>query len=52
VDEFVHPKTGQRSQCYRIVYRDMAKVLTQEEANSIHSQIEKQAALQLGVKIR
>ena len=29
VDEFQHPKTGQRSQCYRIVYRDMGKVLTQ-----------------------
>ena len=51
-DEFRHPKTGLDSQCYRIVYRDMAKTLTQEEANTIHSAIEAAAVEKLGVTIR
>ena len=51
-DEFRHPKTGLDSQCYRIVYRDMAKTLTQEDANKIHSAIEAAAVKKLGVTIR
>ena len=52
IDEFHHPKTGRDSQCYRIVYRDMTKTLTQEEANIIHSDIESAAVEKLGVIIR
>ena len=52
IDEFRHPKTGLESQCYRIVYRDMTKTLTQEEANNIHNGIESAAVEKLGVTIR
>ncbi|CAG5129807.1 unnamed protein product [Candidula unifasciata] len=52
IDEFVHPKTGRGSHCYRLVYRHMEKALTQEEVNSIHQQIEASAAEQLDVQIR
>uniref|UniRef100_A0A0B7A5R8 Phenylalanine--tRNA ligase, mitochondrial n=1 Tax=Arion vulgaris TaxID=1028688 RepID=A0A0B7A5R8_9EUPU len=51
-DEFVHPKTGQSSHCYRIIYRHMEKTLTQAEVNQVHQQIETSATDQLGVKIR
>lgn len=52
VDEFLNPKTGRSSHCYRLVYRHMEKTFTQEEVNSIHRQIESRAAEQLGVEIR
>lgn len=52
VDTFTHPKKQQTSHCYRIVYRHMEKTLTQEEANVIHREIEKAAALKLNVSIR
>jgi len=52
VDEFTHPKKGLSSQSYRIVYRDMSKTLTQEEANVVHKSIEAAASESLGVTIR
>ena len=52
VDEFVHPKRGTTSHCYRIVYRHMDKVFTQEEVNVIHRAIEHAATERLGVEIR
>jgi len=52
IDEFRHPKSGLESQCYRIVYRDMTRTLTQDEANVLHSAIEKTAVEKLGVSIR
>jgi len=52
VDQFNHPKKGLTSQTYRIVYRDMNKTLTQEEANAVHLAIEKAATDSLGVAIR
>jgi len=51
-DDFLHPKTNRRSHCYRIVYRHMDRVLTQEEVNSIHKQIEAKAVLSLGITLR
>ncbi|XP_046375480.1 phenylalanine--tRNA ligase, mitochondrial-like isoform X2 [Haliotis rufescens] len=52
VDEFLHPKKQRQSHCYRIIYRHMEKTLTQEEVNVIHSKIEREAVLLLGVEIR
>ncbi|KAJ8668886.1 hypothetical protein QAD02_000145 [Eretmocerus hayati] len=52
IDDFIHPKTKKTSHCYRIVYRHMERVLTQEEVSEIHKKIEKAAAEQLNVDIR
>lgn len=52
VDQFQHPKTGNVSHCYRIIYRHLERTLSQEEVNKIHKQIETNAAHILGVKIR
>jgi len=52
VDEFYNKKKGLTSHCYRIVYRHMSKVLTNDEVNVMHKEIEKAATDKLGVKIR
>ncbi|KAJ9589668.1 hypothetical protein L9F63_017112 [Diploptera punctata] len=52
VDNFTHPKTQRTSHCYRIVYRHMEKTLTQQEVNTVHKQIEKEAAHKLNISIR
>lgn len=51
-DEFTHPKTQRKSQCYRITYRHMERTLTQLEVNEIHAEIEKAASNNLLVEIR
>ncbi|KAJ0022604.1 hypothetical protein NQD34_014738 [Periophthalmus magnuspinnatus] len=52
VDQFTHPKTGRRSECYRIVYSHMERTLTQEEVRTTHEQIERAAESDLGVQGR
>ncbi|XP_045610888.1 phenylalanine--tRNA ligase, mitochondrial isoform X2 [Procambarus clarkii] len=52
IDAFTHPKKRLTSHCYRIVYRHMEKVLTQEEVNVLHKRIEKEATVNLNVTIR
>lgn len=51
-DEFVHPKTGRRSMCYRINYRSLERTLTNEETNGLHEQLRTLLVDRLGVELR
>lgn len=51
-DEFVHPKTGRRSMCYRINYRSLERTLTNEETNHLHEQLRALLVSRLGVELR
>lgn len=52
VDSFVHPKTGKKSQCYRINYQSMDRNLTNEEINNIHDKVEANLTEEFQVEIR
>lgn len=52
IDEFVHPKSGRRSVCFKIIYRHMEKTLTKDEANVLHKKIADTAVQDLNVEIR
>jgi len=52
VDEFVHPKTGRRSLCYRINYRSLERTLTGEEAVEMHEGVRRALVERLGVELR
>ena len=52
VDDFTHPRTGRRSQCYRINYRSLERTLTNEEANAVHEQVRLALQDRLGVTLR
>lgn len=52
VDEFVNPKTGLKSQCFRINYQHLDRNLTNEEVNELHSGIEKKLVEEFGAIIR
>lgn len=51
-DEFVHPKTGRKSQCYGIHFQSMDRNLTNEEVNGIHKLVEDELVQTYGVEIR
>lgn len=38
IDEFVHPKTGRGSKCFRVNYRSMERSLTNEEVDVLQVQ--------------
>lgn len=51
-DEFVHPKTGRKSMCYRINYRSLERTLTNEETNQLHERLRSMLVARLGVELR
>lgn len=51
-DEFSHPKTGKKSQCYGIHYQSMERNLTNEEVNQMHKLMEEDLVSNYGVEIR
>ncbi|RKP27275.1 phenylalanyl-tRNA synthetase [Syncephalis pseudoplumigaleata] len=52
VDQFVHPKTGRESHCYRIMYRSMDRNVTNEEINDIQARVREHAPKRLQVELR
>jgi phenylalanyl-tRNA synthetase alpha chain len=52
VDEFVHPTSGRKSLCYRIVYRSLERTLTNEEVNKMHGEVVARLASELDVELR
>lgn len=51
VDEFVSPKTGKKSLCYRINYRSNERTLTNEEVNDLHQKVLEKVG-ELAIEIR
>lgn len=52
VDEFMHPKTGRKSMCFRINYRSLERTLTNAETNKMHDEVTRALVEQFGVEIR
>ena len=52
VDEFVNPKTGKKSLCYRINYRSLERTLTREETNDLHDTIRSELVTRFNVELR
>lgn len=51
-DEFVHPKTGRSSRCYRVNYRSLERTLTNDVTNRLHQKVRDALVERLGVEIR
>lgn len=52
IDDFIHPKTGKTSHCYRIAYRSMDRSLTNEEIDDLQEIVRDRVVDDLGVKLR
>jgi len=52
VDEFVHPRTGRKSLCYRINYRSLEGTLTNDEVNKMHNEVTARLVQDLNVELR
>lgn len=52
VDEFTHPKTGKKSQAYRINYQSMDRNLTNKEVNEINDKVRDQLTSRFGIELR
>lgn len=52
IDEFVHPKTGRKSLCFRVNYRSLERTLTNEETNQMHERVREALKDRYGVELR
>ncbi|CDK24840.1 unnamed protein product [Kuraishia capsulata CBS 1993] len=52
IDEFVQPKTGRKSQCYRIHYQSMERSLTNEEINRYNDEVRDTLVKDFGLELR
>jgi len=52
VDQFVHPKTGVTSHCYRISYRSMDRSLTNEEIDVLQFRVRDKLEKVLNLELR
>lgn len=52
VDEFVHPKSGKKSLCYRINYQSMDRNLTNSEVNDLQAEVSEQLVKKYEVLLR
>ncbi|QPG75031.1 hypothetical protein FOA43_002371 [Brettanomyces nanus] len=52
IDEFVHPKTGNKSQCYRVNYQSMDRTVTNDEVNRLHEKTRRDLVDKFGIKLR
>lgn len=52
IDEFVHPKTGRKSLCYRINYQSMDRNITNDEVNDLQEEVRSQLVSTYGVELR
>ncbi|CAN6674341.1 phenylalanine--tRNA ligase, mitochondrial [Trichomonascus vanleenenianus] len=52
IDEFVHPKTGRKSQCYRINYQSMDRNITNDEVNELQQQVLDELSKRFPIEIR
>lgn len=52
LEEFVHPKSGRKSLCYRINYRSLERTLTNEEVNQLHNEVASRMSSELGIELR
>jgi len=52
IDQFVHPKNGRESHCYRIMYRSMERSLTNEEIDGLQEKVREASVGKLGVELR
>jgi phenylalanyl-tRNA synthetase alpha chain len=52
IDEFVHPKTGRTSKCFRINYCAVDRTLTNEEVDALQVRVRDGTVAQFGVELR
>lgn len=52
VDEFVHPKSGKTSLCYRINYKSMDRNITNDEVNALQEQVREELVQMYNVELR
>ena len=52
IDDFLHPKSGRHSRCYRINYRSMDRNLENDQVNSLHAEVVNALVSRCHVEIR